>query len=72
MATSGKTREQLLGLSVRSYLDETCVPLVMQALAAVSRERPEDPIEFIAHYLLQHNNNNSAGNSRRQIDSPRK
>jgi protein dpy-30 len=27
----------------------------MQAMAAVARERPDDPIEFIAHYLLSHN-----------------
>jgi protein dpy-30 len=63
---SGKTREQLMALPVRSYLDETCVPLVMQALAAVSRERPEDPIEYIAHYLLK--NNTGAGG--RRVDSP--
>ena len=72
MSGTAKTREQLLALSVRSYLDETCVPLVMQALAAVSRERPEDPVEFIAHYLLQHNNNSAAAGPRRNVDSPRK
>ena len=28
---------------------------MMQALAAVARDRPEDPIDFVAHYLLKHN-----------------
>ncbi|KEG07026.1 hypothetical protein DQ04_11201000 [Trypanosoma grayi] len=41
--------------STRAYLDHTCVPLLMEAMAAVSRARPDDPIDFIAHYLLQHN-----------------
>jgi hypothetical protein len=68
MSGTGKTREQLLALSVRSYLDETCVPLVMQALAAVSRERPEDPVEFIAHYLLKHNTAGPTGT--RRVESP--
>lgn len=67
MSAPQKTRDQLLKLSVRSYLDETCVPLVMQALAAVSRERPEDPVDYIANYLLQHN-----ANSRRNPESPKR
>ena len=53
-ATTGN-REKLLSLPTRSYLDETVVPVMMQALAAVSRDRPEDPIDYVAHYLLKHN-----------------
>lgn len=49
------SRERLNALPVRTYLDETCVPLIMQAMSAVARERPEDPVDYIAHYLLAHN-----------------
>jgi protein dpy-30 len=49
------SRERLNALPVRTYLDETCVPLIMQAMSAVARERPQDPIDYIAHYLLAHN-----------------
>jgi protein dpy-30 len=31
------------------------VPLLMQGLQALCKERPEDPVEYLAHYLLQHN-----------------
>lgn len=49
------SRDRLNQLPVRTYLDETVVPVMMQALAAVSRERPEDPVDFVAQYLLRHN-----------------
>lgn len=54
-AQPGSYREKLLQLNTRSYLDETVVPVMMQALAAVSRERPEDPIDYVAHFLMKHN-----------------
>ncbi|CUG24418.1 Hypothetical protein, putative [Bodo saltans] len=49
------SRERITNLPVRQYLDETCVPLMMQAMSAVARARPEDPIDYLAHYLLAHN-----------------
>lgn len=65
-AVTTGAREKLNALPVRTYLDETVVPLLMQAMSAVSRERPEDPIEYLAHYLLAHN-------PRRNLDaSPRR
>ena len=42
-------------LPVRAYLDQTVVPILLQALAECSKERPEHPIEFVANYLLQNN-----------------
>ena len=49
------SRDKLNALPTRSYLDETVTPLLMQALAAVSRERPDDPVDYVAHFLLKHN-----------------
>lgn len=45
--TVGRTQEELQSLSVRQYLDATVVPIVLQAMAEVSKQRPEDPVEFI-------------------------
>lgn len=35
------------------------VPVLMQALQSVCRERPDDPVEYVANYLLQHNPKNN-------------
>ena len=31
------------------------VPTLMQGLQAVCKERPENPVEYLAYYLLSHN-----------------
>jgi protein dpy-30 len=54
----GSYREKLLQLNTRAYLDETVVPVLMQALAACSRERPEDPVDFVARFLIKNNPKN--------------
>ena len=41
--------------SLRNYLNEVLSPLLIRALAEVAQERPEDPIEFVANYLLKNN-----------------
>ncbi|XP_064402726.1 protein dpy-30 homolog [Halichondria panicea] len=40
-------------LSTRSYLDHTVVPVMMDAMAAVARQRPPDPIEYVAMFILK-------------------
>lgn len=47
--------EDLENLPVRQYLDKTVVPLLLQAMAECAKERPAQPIEFVANYLLQNN-----------------
>ena len=37
------------------YLDATVVPTVMAALKEVAEARPENPLEFLAYYILKHN-----------------
>jgi protein dpy-30 len=54
----GSYREKLLQLPTRQYLDEVAVPVLMQALAACARERPEDPVDYIARFLLKNNPKN--------------
>jgi predicted KAP-like P-loop ATPase len=31
------------------------MPLLMEALDKLSKDKPENPIEFIAQYMLDHN-----------------
>jgi len=42
-------------LPLRGYLEETVVPLVIEGLSAVARERPANPVEYLATFLLKHN-----------------
>eukprot|EP00201_Polytomella_parva_P011256 CAMPEP_0175060996 /NCGR_PEP_ID=MMETSP0052_2-20121109/13343_1 /TAXON_ID=51329 ORGANISM="Polytomella parva, Strain SAG 63-3" /NCGR_SAMPLE_ID=MMETSP0052_2 /ASSEMBLY_ACC=CAM_ASM_000194 /LENGTH=94 /DNA_ID=CAMNT_0016326809 /DNA_START=27 /DNA_END=311 /DNA_ORIENTATION=+ len=40
---------------IRQYLESTVVPTLMPGLQALCKERPDNPIEFLAYYLLQNN-----------------
>jgi protein dpy-30 len=42
-------------MPVRQYLDKTVVPLLLQAMSEVAKERPEHPVEFVANYLMENN-----------------
>ncbi|KAH8285789.1 hypothetical protein KR018_003933 [Drosophila ironensis] len=40
----------------RQYLDQTVAPVLLNGMQALARERPADPIQFLASYLLKHRN----------------
>ncbi len=42
-------------LPVRQYLEGTVVPILMQGMQQLVKERPEDPIEWIADFLHKNN-----------------
>ncbi len=48
----------LNNLSTRAYLDQRVVPILLQGMAELARERPENPIEYLANYLLKHSSDN--------------
>lgn len=51
-------------LPIRAYLDETVVPLLLEGLAMLVKVRPDDPVDFLAQYLIQNNpNRRDAGNA---------
>ena len=56
---SKKGKENINELSIRSYLDKTVVPLVLQGMAEVATERPENPIKYLADFLMKHANEKS-------------
>jgi len=41
---------------MQAYLDKTVMPLVLEGMAEVSKVKPENPIKFLADYLIQHSN----------------
>ncbi len=48
----------LQALPIRSYLDQTVVPLLLDGMSALVKERPPNPVEWLANYLLKHNPQN--------------
>lgn len=48
-----KPRPDLQSLPTRQYLDQTVVPILLQALSTLSKERPPDPINYLAAYLMK-------------------
>ena len=44
-------------LPTKAYLEATIIPTVLRALTEVSQARPDNPLEFVAYYLLKHNPN---------------
>jgi protein dpy-30 len=48
----------LNSLPIRAYLDQTVVPLLLDGMSQLVRERPANPVEWLATYLLKHNPQN--------------
>lgn len=51
---------ELQTLPVRAYLDATVVPLLLQGLAAIVKERPANPVEYLGHFLLKNDPSKSS------------
>jgi len=41
-------------LPIRAYLDQTVVPILLDGMSELVKERPESPVEWLAAYLLRH------------------
>ncbi|CAH2249848.1 dpy-30 homolog [Pelobates cultripes] len=48
-----KQKVDLQALPTRAYLDQTVVPILLQGLSVLAKERPPNPIEYLAAYLLK-------------------
>lgn len=58
-------------MPVRQYLEATVVPVLMQGLGQVVRERPSDPVAALAAYLLKHNPQQQSANTGGTAQSPK-
>ncbi|XP_047530386.1 protein dpy-30 homolog [Vanessa atalanta] len=70
---SRKSRIDLNALPTRQYLDQTVVPILLQGLSALAKERPPDPINYLAAYLLKNKNtfdNNNSGSNNNAPQNP--
>ena len=47
---------ELKSMPVRAYLDATVVPLLLKGMSALVKERPDDPVEWLATFLLKNKN----------------
>lgn len=47
------SRTDLQSLPTRQYLDQTVSPILLQGLQKLAKERPPDPIQFLASYLMK-------------------
>ncbi|WZN65685.1 dosage compensation protein dpy-30 [Chloropicon roscoffensis] len=45
----------LQSLPIRQYLESTVVTLLVNGLTTLVKTRPEDPVEWLASYLLKNN-----------------
>lgn len=49
---SKKPKVDLTSVPTRQYLDTTVVPILLQGLSSLAKERPAKPISFLANFLL--------------------
>ncbi|KAL3661779.1 hypothetical protein V7S43_013074 [Phytophthora oleae] len=54
-AESVQDKVEVQALPIRAYLDQTVVPILLQGMSALVKERPANPIEWLAGYLIKHN-----------------
>lgn len=47
-----KCKLDLASLPSRQYLDQTVVPVLLRGITSLTKERPDDPVDFLAKYLL--------------------
>lgn len=47
-----KSKPDVSTLPTRAYLDQTVVPILLQAMSHLAKERPAKPISSLAEYLL--------------------
>eukprot|EP00538_Stauroneis_constricta_P007115 CAMPEP_0119546622 /NCGR_PEP_ID=MMETSP1352-20130426/964_1 /TAXON_ID=265584 /ORGANISM="Stauroneis constricta, Strain CCMP1120" /LENGTH=210 /DNA_ID=CAMNT_0007591343 /DNA_START=117 /DNA_END=750 /DNA_ORIENTATION=- len=59
-------QQQQQGLPIRAYLDQTVVPILLDGMCELVKERPNNPIEFLAAYLLKHDPSRAGNNNNPQ------
>ncbi|CAK0829611.1 unnamed protein product [Prorocentrum cordatum] len=57
-------------LPLRQYLDQYVVPTLLPGMNAVTEERPENPVEWLAYYLLKNNPKRRAEIAESTRDAP--
>mmetsp|Transcript_45748 Transcript_45748/g.50994 ORF Transcript_45748/g.50994 Transcript_45748/m.50994 type:complete len:192 (+) Transcript_45748:44-619(+) len=53
-ATQNQPTPEVQSMPIRAYLDQTVVPLLLDGMSELVKERPSNPIEYLASYLIRH------------------
>jgi len=51
---TGPSAPELQSMPIRAYLDQTVVPILLDGMSELVKERPANPIEYLASYLIRH------------------
>ena len=54
-AVNVATKIDVHAMPIRQYLETSVVPILLQGMQALVKERPNNPVEFLAAYLLKNN-----------------
>ncbi|CAK8997486.1 Adenylate kinase 7 (AK 7) (ATP-AMP transphosphorylase 7) [Durusdinium trenchii] len=57
-------------LPLRQYLDTYVVPTLLPGMNAVAEARPENPVEWLAYYLLKNNTAGKKADDKKAEDPP--
>ena len=50
-----QAKMNLQALPIRAYLDQTVVPILLDGMSALVKDRPPNPVEWLATYLIKNN-----------------
>ncbi|GAB5031570.1 dpy-30 like protein [Nannochloropsis oceanica] len=54
-AQQEQDKANMQSLPIRAYLDQTVVPILLDGMSQLVQERPGNPIEWLAAYLIKNN-----------------
>lgn len=52
-AVAADKQKNFQALPIRAYLDQTVVPILLDGMSELVKERPQNPVEWLAAYLLR-------------------
>lgn len=50
-------KEAIANMPIRTYLDQTVVPILLDGMSELVKLRPDDPIQWLADYIAENNPN---------------
>ncbi|KAI7819504.1 Dpy-30 motif-domain-containing protein [Gamsiella multidivaricata] len=51
---AGLSKAELTAMPIRPYLDQTVLPVLLEGMKQLAKERPQNPLEYLGHFLLNH------------------
>ncbi|KAI9917405.1 hypothetical protein PsorP6_012686 [Peronosclerospora sorghi] len=63
VAENVQDKVEVQALPIRAYLDQTVVPILLQGMSALVKERPPNPVEWLANYLIKNNPQGPSGST---------